>query len=548
MSSFKRKNACLFANLHQEYNIKDFSEDELEEDDDVVEEEELGVVYFDKFPFSIPNKSQMPMWRKKLRLLIRNGANLMISSRCGSLDPFVILFKNKSLPRLDPTWHMDAGASSDLNFNASNLSTIFNNRLFSSVHVDDEFEAFGFLVKNFLTRHILLRCDSSSDLYPVTKPSTTLTAFLSTIASTWHQRLGRPDTLKDPQWSNVMYDEYNVLVKNGTCILVPRPTGVNMVQSMWLFKHKFHANGTLSRYKARLVANGSSQKLGIDVDETFSPVVKPATIRTVLNDTILTASSTILLQQLIRSLHSEFDMTNLGALNYFLGVSAIHHPTVLYLSQRQYASQLLERAHMANFLQVASGTLLSQNQTCHTQFSETLDYGLHLYSSFITSFVGYTNADWVGCPSTRQFTFGYYVFMGDNLLSWSSKRQHTLSRSSAKAEYQGVTIIVAETAWIRNLLRELHSSLSSATLVYCDNVSAIYLSVNHVQHQWTKHIEIDIHFVRDIVTAGQVRVLHVPSRYQFADIFTKGLPSASFEEFRSILSVRHPLAQTAGAY
>ncbi|GJU53224.1 ribonuclease H-like domain-containing protein [Tanacetum coccineum] len=101
------------------------------------------------------------------------------------------------------------------------------------------------------------------------------------------------------------------------------------------------------------------------------------------------------------------------------------------------------------------------------------------------------------------------------------------------AEYRGVTNAVAETCWLRNLLRELHTPLTSATLVYCDNVSAVYLSSNPVQHQRTKHIEIDIHFVRDLVAAGQVRVLHVPSRYQYADIFTKGLPSALFEEFRT---------------
>ncbi|GKC27532.1 ribonuclease H-like domain-containing protein [Tanacetum coccineum] len=125
----------------------------------------------------------------------------------------------------------------------------------------------------------------------------------------------------------------------------------------------------------------------------------------------------------------------------------------------------------------------------------TLDLGLHLYAFSTTSLVGYTDADWAGCPSTRRSTSGYCVFLGDNLLSWSVKRQHTLSRSSAEAEYRGVANVVAETAWLRNLLRELHSPLSTATLVYCDNVSAIYMSANPVQHQRTKHIEIDIHFV-----------------------------------------------------
>ncbi|GJZ08036.1 ribonuclease H-like domain-containing protein [Tanacetum coccineum] len=176
----------------------------------------------------------------------------------------------------------------------------------------------------------------------------------------------------------------------------------------------------------------------------------------------------------------------------------------------------------------------------------TLDYGLQLFSSSTTSLVAYSDADWAGCPTTRRTTFGYCVFLGNNLLSWSSKRQPTLSRSSAGAEYRGVANVVAETCWLRNLLRELHTPLSSAMLVYCDNTSAVYLSSSLVQHQRTKHIEIDIHFVRDLVAAGQVRVLHVSSRYQFADIFTKGLTLALLEEFRTSLSVRCPPALTAG--
>nr|GEY32517.1 ribonuclease H-like domain-containing protein [Tanacetum cinerariifolium] len=115
--------------------------------------------------------------------------------------------------------------------------------------------------------------------------------------------------------------------------------------------------------------------------------------------------------------------------------------------------------------------------------------------------------------------FGLYLYLplpppslGDNLLSWSSKRQHTISRSNAEAEYRGVANVVAETAWLRNLLHESHSPLSTATLT------------------------------------GHIRVLHVPSRYQYADIFTKGLPTALFEDFRSSLSVRLPPAQTMRAY
>ena len=96
---------------------------------------------------------------------------------------------------------------------------------------------------------------------------------------------------------------------------------------------------------------------------------------------------------------------------------------------------------------------------------------------------------------------------------------------------------MVEASWLRQLLAELHSPLGKSTLVYCNNVNAVYLSTNPVQYQRTKHVEIDLHFVRDRVAIGDVRVLHVPTTSQFADIFTKGLPSSTFSEFRSSLNV-----------
>lgn len=100
--------------------------------------------------------------------------------------------------------------------------------------------------------------------------------------------------------------------------------------------------------------------------------------------------------------------------------------------------------------------------------------------------------------------------------------------------------MVAEICWLRNLMLELGHVPNRASLVYCDNISAIYMSNNPIQHQRTKHIEIDIHFVREKVQRGQIRILHVPSRYQLADIFTKGLPRILFEDFRASLSIRSP--------
>ena len=104
---------------------------------------------------------------------------------------------------------------------------------------------------------------------------------------------------------------------------------------------------------------------------------------------------------------------------------------------------------------------------------------------------------------------------------------------------------MAECSWIHQLLQELLCDVHKATLVYRDNISAVYLSANPVHHRRTKHIELDIHFMRVQVALGRVRVLHVPTTQQFADVMTKGLPTPVFEEFRSSLCVSGD-ASTAG--
>jgi hypothetical protein len=176
----------------------------------------------------------------------------------------------------------------------------------------------------------------------------------------------------------------------------------------------------------------------------------------------------------------------------------------------------------------------------------TLSFGLHLGVGPVQSLTAYLDADWAGCPDSRRSTSGFCVYLGDNLISWSSKRQTTVSRSSAEAEYRAVAHVVAECCWLWQFLQELHVSIASATVVYCDNVSAVYMAANPVHHRRTKHIEIDIHFVREKVALGHVRVLHVPSSHQFADIMTKGLPVQLFTEFKSSLCVRDSPATTAG--
>ncbi|XP_021775243.1 uncharacterized protein LOC110739098 [Chenopodium quinoa] len=367
-----------------------------------------------------------------------------------------------------------------------------------------------------------------------------------------------------------MNDEFSALIKTGTWDLVPWPTEVNIVNCMWLFKHKFKSNGDLERHKARLMCDGKSQEVGVDCDETFSAVVKPATICIVLS----------------LALAKKWSIHQLDVKNAFLHrIAVTRTPSYLLLSQEKYAQEILERAGLGSCKPAATPvdtksklsadagppfrdpTLLdiayAVQQVCLFMHDpreshydalkrilryvqDTINHGLHLYPSTSHRLITYTDGDWGGCPDTRRSTSGYCCFLGDNLVSWSSKRQHTLSKSSAEAEYRGVANVVSEACWLRNLLLELHCPLRQATIVYCDNVSAIYLSGNSVQHQRTKHVEMDIHFVRENVSLGQAQLLHVPSRYQFADIFTKGLPRDLFLGFRSSLSVRPPPAMTAG--
>jgi hypothetical protein len=125
----------------------------------------------------------------------------------------------------------------------------------------------------------------------------------------------------------------------------------------------------------------------------------------------------------------------------------------------------------------------------------TPDYSLLLRRSSSSDLVVYTDADWAGCPDTHRSMLGYAVFLGDNLVSWSAKWQTIVSRSSAEAEYHVIANGVTKATWLRQLLHKLQTPPSRCTLIYCDNISTVYLSTNPVQHQRTKHVEIDLHFI-----------------------------------------------------
>ncbi|GKC93103.1 ribonuclease H-like domain-containing protein [Tanacetum coccineum] len=304
-----------------------------------------------------------------------------------------------------------------------------------------------------MTCLVLLRCDSTGDLYPVTAPSPIPHVFLVS-QHTWHQRLGHPgrEVLRHLVSNNFISCNKKKPLARALSCLSAWQTGMFLSHNKYLVEilertHMVNCNPSRTSVD-------TESKLGIDGDPVSDPT-------------------------LYRSLT--------GSLQYL----TFTRPDISYVVQQ--VCLYLHHPREPHFLAL---------KRIMWYVRGTLDYGLQLFSSFTTDLVAYSDADWAGCPTTRRSTSGYCVFLGNNLLSWSTKRQPTLSYSSAEAEYRGVTNVVAETCWLRNLLRELHTTLSFDALVYCDNVSAVYLSCNPVHHQRTKHIDIAIHFVRDLVAVG----------------------------------------------
>ena len=318
-----------------------------------------------------------------------------------------------------------------------------------------------------------------------------------------------------------------------------------------------------------------------------------------VHDIVLTGSNSALLREIVDRLRAEFAVRDMGALSFFLGIDVKRTRDGFYLNQDRYAEDILEHAGMMSYKPIATpidakgklnvdGLAVDDAHSYHSladalqyltmtqpdiafavqqvclhmhdprmphlallkrilpYIRSTTSHGLLLRASTDFSVTAYSDADWGGFPDTRRSTSGFCVYLGDSLVSWSSKRQPTVSRSSAEAEYRAVANVAAECIWLRQLLGELRCDIKKATVVFYDNVSAVYMSTNPVHHKRTKHIELDTHFVRERVQLGELRVLHVPTGEQFADVMTKGLPTASFERFRSGLCVEPLEHSTTG--
>jgi histone deacetylase 1/2 len=513
-------------------------------------------------------------------------------------------------------------------------------------------------------------------------------AFLTTAEPTTVK-----NALADPQWSQAMHIEFKALTDNNTWSLVPLPPNKRAIGCKWIFRIKENPDGTVNKYKARLVAKGFLQTPGFDFTETFSPVIKPVTIRIILtlavtykwavqqidinnaflngilqeevymtqpagfeasdkslvcklhkslyglkqaprawyerltqtllqmgftaskcdpsllvlhqqgaciyvliyvDDILITGSAPHLIQDLIHKLNIKFALKQLGEVDYFLGIEVNHVASGgLFLNQSKYIKDLLCKTNMDNCKPIGSpmvsscrlskfgtdsltdatlyrstvGALqyatltrpdisFSVNKVCQFMahpleshwravkrilryLKGTINHGLLLHPSTSSppfSLRAYSDADWATDQDDRRSTSGSCIFFGSNLVSWGSKKQPLVARSSTEAEYRSMANTTAELIWIQSLLQELCIPYHPPTLL-CDNLSAVSLAHNPVLHARTKHMELDIHFVREKVLSRQLQVLHVPATDQLADPLTKPLYPSNYSTIRSKLKV-----------
>ncbi|GJY28537.1 retrovirus-related pol polyprotein from transposon TNT 1-94 [Tanacetum coccineum] len=279
---------------------------------------------------------------------------------------------------------------------------------------------------------------------------------------------------------------------------------------------------------------------------------------------------------------SKFQMSMMGQISFFLGLQISQNPRGIFINQSKYANEILKKfdLHKSDPVDTPmvertkldedlSGIPVDQTQyrsmigslmyltasrpdlvfavcMCARYQSKptkkhleavkrvfrylqgTINMGLWYPKDTAMALTAYADADHAGCQDTRRSTSGSAQFLGDKLVSWSSKKQTSTSISSTEAEYIAMSGCCAQILWMRSQLSDYGFAYNHIPL-YCDNKSAIALCCNNVQHSRSKHIDIRHHFIREQVEKGVVELYFVRTEYQLADIFTKALPRERFE-------------------
>ncbi|RVW87112.1 Oligopeptide transporter 1 [Vitis vinifera] len=314
-----------------------------------------------------------------------------------------------------------------------------------------------------------------------------------------------------------------------------------------------------------------------------------------VDDLIITGSNADSIAALKKKLQGKFPVKDLGPLKYFLGIEVATSRKGLFLNQRKYTIDLLRDCNMLNskpantpfdsklqldklgdpldspnYYQKLVGkliyltitrpdisfavSLVSQHMHAPTvvhlcmvkrilrYLKKTIGRGIVMRRNGHTDIIGFSDSDWAGNTIDRRSTTGYCMFVGGNLVSWKSKKQPVVARSSAEAEYRAMAAASCEMVWLKNLLTDLGFSPTSPMKLFCDNQAAMHIAANPVFHERTKHIEVDCHFIRQQVQSKVIQTHYIRSSDQLADAFTKVLSSTVFHRLMFKLGSIDPLA------
>ena len=296
-----------------------------------------------------------------------------------------------------------------------------------------------------------------------------------------------------------------------------------------------------------------------------------------VDDIVITGSDQDGIQKLKQHFFTYFQTKDLGKLKYFLGIEIAQSSFGVVISQRKYALDILEETGMLDCKLVDTPMdpnvklVLGQRESLgdpgrYRRLIGKLNYliitrpdisfPVSVVSQFLqspcdshwdavirilryikstpgqgvlyenrghTQVIGYTDVDWADLPTDRRSTSGYCVFIGGNLISWKSKKQHVVARSSAEAEYRAMVLATCELIWLRHLLQELRFGKDEQMKLICDNQAALHIASNPVFHERTKHIEVDCYFIREKIASECMTTSFVNSNNQLVDIFTKSL-------------------------
>lgn len=314
-----------------------------------------------------------------------------------------------------------------------------------------------------------------------------------------------------------------------------------------------------------------------------------------VDDLIFTSNDLFMMQDFKSSMHTEFEMTDLGEMKYFLGVEVHQGVNGIYISQKGYAGEILKKFRLSNCNGVRNpivpGNKLSKeengvkaNETLFKQIvgslmymtvtrpdimysvclisrfmsnpmethmlaakrilryiQATVDFGIFYKRECRNELMAYTDSDYAGDLDDRKSTSGYVFKLSGGAVAWASKKQPIVTLSSTEAEYVAAASCACQSIWMQRILKKIGGTQTDSIKIRCDNSSTIKLAKNPVFHGRTKHIGVRFHFLRNLTRDGSIDIEYCGTNEQVADIMTKPLKLDQFEKLREALGVRSSL-------